>query len=236
MENYTLKNMEWDEPAKMELLGQEKDADENCSNPFDVYTDFMVTLVLLYALFKLTELSERYLSQRFVALALNHSGDVRSINREWEDTLQLQEEYKRQLDGEVQELTEKNLGLERMIKELRDCNIHLISRNLMRSVFKEKEQKPAQPNIYINNSYFHLTRQLFVNDNNIDLNVRNSGGMDISPMDPSEDGLNIWMQYLKMRKCYMGPIADPSLIAPNSELLTPVVMTTEQLATLQGII
>ncbi|XP_037725722.1 uncharacterized protein LOC119557180 [Drosophila subpulchrella] len=213
--------------------------EENCYNgrSFDEYTDILWTFLLILALSKLTQFSEWYFSQRL----LKHKDyyNVSSMNREWEQTLQLHEQDKRQLDEEVQVLTEKNLNLELMIKDLRDCNIHLISENFMRSMLLEQKQQPVQPNIYITNSYFHLTRQVFINDAHVDLNVRNAGGedQDLSPMESSEEGLNVWMQYLKMRKCYMGPIADPNLIAPTStDHLMPIVMTTEQLAKLQGII
>lgn len=69
----------------------------------------------------------------------------------------------------------------------------------------------------------------------MDANARNAGGDDLCDAAATEEGLNVWVQYLKMRKCYMGPIADPALTAPNSaEQLLPIVMTTEQLAKLQG--
>ncbi|XP_017074524.1 uncharacterized protein LOC108110129 [Drosophila eugracilis] len=213
--------------------GVECEEDNYHGRTFDDYIDVMWTLFCILALSKVTQFSEWYFSQRLLKEKMINNFDVGSINCEWEQTLQLHEEDKRQLDDEVQMLTEKNLNLERMIKDLRDCNIHLISENFMRSMLQEQKQESAQPNIYINNSYFHLTRQVFIND----LNVRNVGGEDICSMDDTQEGLNVWMQYLKMRKCYMGPIADPSLVAPSGpEEMMPIVMTTEQLAKLQGII
>ncbi|XP_016951687.2 uncharacterized protein LOC108025659 [Drosophila biarmipes] len=213
--------------------------EEGChkERSFDDYIDILWTFFLILALSKLTQFSEWYFSQRL--LRRKDHCNVSTLNREWEQTLQLHEQDKRQLGEEVQQLTEKNLHLELMIKDLRDCNIHLISENFMRSVLMEQKQQPVQPNIYITNSYYHLTRQVFINDAHVDLNTRNAGGedQDLSPVEAPEKGLNVWMQYLKMRKCYMGPIADPSLIAPTSpDHLMPIVMTTEQLAKLQGII
>ncbi|KAH8368212.1 hypothetical protein KR084_008559, partial [Drosophila pseudotakahashii] len=203
---------------------------------FDDYSDILWTFFCILALSKLTQFSEWYFSQRL--LKRKSDFNVGSISREWEDTLLLHEEDRRQLDEEKQVLAEKNLNLERVIKDLRDCNIHLMSENFMRSMLEEQvcqKRQVAQPNIYITNSYYHLTRQVFINDTHVDLNVRNSGGEDLCSMVANEDGLNVWMQYLKMRKCYMGPIADPSLIATSSpEKLLPIVMTTEQLAKLQG--
>ncbi|EDV38161.2 uncharacterized protein Dana_GF11046 [Drosophila ananassae] len=215
---------------------------ESCStsSPYDGYVNFLWIFACIYALSKLTQLSERYLGHRL--LGQKQSCDVRSINLEWEHTLQMYEEEKRQLDEQVRVLREKNLNLERTMNDLRDCNIHLISENFMRSVLheqarNEKPPPPPQSNIYITNSHFHLTRQVFVNEGHIDLKVRNSGGEDLCPADAPEEGLNVWMQYLRMRKCYMGPIADPNLITPSSpDHLLPIVMTTEQLAKLQGMI
>ncbi|XP_017119330.1 uncharacterized protein LOC108140856 [Drosophila elegans] len=236
MENYTLGELLWDGALEIEPFEYEKGHQEDCSF-LDVYVSFLWTFVAIYALSKLTQFSERYLSQRL--LAHKHCGDVRSINSEWEQTLQLQEEFRCQLHDEVLQLTEKNLCLESMIEELRDCNHQLIGQNRMRSVAKEQKQSSVQSNIYIRNSYIHLTRQVFVNDRQTDRNVRNVGGEDLngSPMEASEEGLNVWMQYLKMRKCYIGFIADPNLMAPSgSGHMQPVVMTTEQLANLQGIV
>ncbi|XP_016979883.2 uncharacterized protein LOC108045169 isoform X1 [Drosophila rhopaloa] len=223
----------WDGSPEVKPFEYEKGDDGTCSS-FDVYVNFLWTFALIYALSKLTQFSEWYLGQRLVAH--KHRGDVRSINGEWEQTLQHHEDFKSQLDGEVRLLTEKNLSLERMIVDLRDCNIQLIGENFMRSVHQEQKQSSAQSNnIYITNSYFHLTRQLFVNEGHIDLNVRNIGGEDLCSMGTPEEGLNVWMQYLMMRKCYMGPVADPNLIAPsNTGNVGPIVMTTEQLANLQG--
>ncbi|XP_044252033.2 uncharacterized protein [Drosophila takahashii] len=201
--------------------------EESCGSgsSFDEYTDILWTFFCILALSKLTQFSEWYFSQRL--LKRKNDYNVGSINREWEETLLLHDEERRQLDEEMQVLAEKNLNLERVIKDLRDCNIHLISENFMRSMLEEQKRQVAQPNIYITNSYYHLTRQVFINDTNVDLNVRNAGGKDLCSMGANEDGLNVWMQYLKMRKCYMGPIADPSLIALGSpEKLLPIVMSS----------
>ncbi|KAH8319830.1 hypothetical protein KR074_007340, partial [Drosophila pseudoananassae] len=211
---------------------------QGCSagSPYDGYVNFLWVFAVIYALSKLTQLSERFLGQRL--LGQKQSCDVRSINLEWDHTLQLYEEEKRQLHEQVRKLREKNRNLERTMNDLRDCNIHLISENFMRSVLHEQTRNenpppPPQSNIYITNSHFHLTRQVFVNEGHIDLKVRNSGGEDLRPVDAPEEGLNVWMQYLRMRKCYMGPIADPNLIAPSSpDHSLPIVMTTEQLAKL----
>ncbi|EDV46145.2 uncharacterized protein Dere_GG18362 [Drosophila erecta] len=199
---------------------------------FEQYIDLLWTIVCILALSKLTQFSEWYFNQRLCNRKNYY--DICSMNREWENTLQQHEDDKRQLFEEVRMLTKKNLHLEQMIKDLRDCNIHLITENFMRTVLQDQKQQSAQPNIYITNSYFHLTRQVFINDSFVDFNVRSAGGKDICPIEVNEEGLNIWMQYLKMRKYYMGPIADPNLIAPSSP--EPLVMTTEQLAKLQGII
>ncbi|XP_039498361.1 uncharacterized protein LOC120455918 [Drosophila santomea] len=199
---------------------------------FDQYIDVLWTVVCILALSKLTQFSEWYFNRRL--FKQKNYNDICSMNREWEQTLQLQEDDKRKLFEEVMMLTEKNLNLERMIKDVRDCNIHLITENFMRTVLQEQKQQSVQPNIYITNSYFHLTRQVFINDSCVDFNVRSAGGKDLKSVEANEEGLNIWMQYLKMRKCYMGPIADPNLVAPMRP--EPIVMTTEQLAKLQGII
>ncbi|KAI8035015.1 uncharacterized protein LOC128261107 [Drosophila gunungcola] len=233
MENYTLGGLLWDGALEIEPFEYEKGYQEDCSF-LDVYVGFLWTFVAIYALSKLTQFSERYLGQRL--LAHKHCGDVRSINSEWEQTLQIQEEFRCQLHDEVLHLTQKNLRLESMIEELRDCNLQLIGKNRMRSVPQE-QQSSVQSNIYIRNSYIHLTRQVFVNDRQTDLNVRNVDGEDLSPMEASEEGLNVWMQYLKMRKSYIGSIADPNLMAASGPgHMEPIVMTTEQLANLQGIV
>ncbi|KAI8037395.1 uncharacterized protein LOC128255386 isoform X1 [Drosophila gunungcola] len=218
------------------LLEFEGGKDESCSgrNSFDMYVNFLWIFVGIYVLSQLNKLSERLLGQRL--LGLKQWCDVRSIKNEWELTLQLYEKDKRQMDAQVRELRQKNLNMERVINDLRDCNIHLISENFMRSVMQEQKPRPAQSNIYITNSHFHLTRQVFVNKS---LDVHNAGRADPDSMDSmaTGEGLNVWLQYLKMRKYYVGPIADPNLIAPSSpEHMLPIVMTTEQLARLQGMI
>ncbi|KAH8277678.1 hypothetical protein KR018_003470, partial [Drosophila ironensis] len=227
-----------DNPSKLDLLefegGSHGDYAGGSCNPsrnYEMYLHFLWILVSVCALSGLTHLSERFLGQRL--LSQKQSCEIRSINHQWENTLQMYEEDKRQVDEQVRILREKNLNLERMMNDVRDCNIHLISENFMRSVLQEQARNQKPSNIYITNSHFHLTRQVFVNDAHIDLNVRNAGGKDFSPLNAPEEGLNVWMQYLKMRKCYMGPIADPNLIDPSSpDHLLPIVMTTEQLAKL----
>ncbi|XP_016991550.2 uncharacterized protein LOC108053422 isoform X2 [Drosophila rhopaloa] len=229
MENLTVVELMWDSSSKLGMQEFEEGKDESCSgrNFFDMYVNFLWIFACIYVLSKLTQLSERLLGQKF--LGQKQWCDVRSIKNEWELTLQLYEEDKRQLDAQVRELREKNLNMERVMNDLRDCNIHLISENFMRSVMQEQKPRPAQSNVYITNSHFHLTRQVFVNES---LHVHNAGRTDLDSM----EGLNVWLQYLKMRKCYMGPIADPNLIAPSSpEQMLPIVMTTEQLAKLQGV-
>ncbi|KAH8285139.1 hypothetical protein KR054_005690, partial [Drosophila jambulina] len=188
----------------------------------------------IYALSKLTQLLELYLGQRLIPQ--QSCCDVREMSCELEQTLQLYEANKRQLEAQVQSWREKNLNLEQTIKDLRDSNIHFLSENFMRTVMQEQPTQPAPSNIYISNSHFHLTRQVFVNEVQKDSgNIRNSGGDDFYETGGTEEGRNVWLQYLKMRKCYMGPIADPSLTAANNtEELMPIVMTTEQLAKLQG--
>lgn len=202
-------------------------------NSFELYVNFLWIFACIYVLSKLTQLLERVLAQRL--LGQKQWCDVRSIENEWQLTLQLYEEDKRQLEAQVRELREKNLIMERMMVELRDCNIHLISANFMRSVMQDQISRPPQPNIYVSNTHFHLTRQVIVNERHIDLNVHNAGGKVTDSMGSMGEDLNVWLHYLKMRKCYIGPIADPNLTAPrSSEHMLPIVMSTEQLANLQG--
>ncbi|XP_068147322.1 uncharacterized protein [Drosophila tropicalis] len=217
------------------------DATCYASSPFDVYFNFMLIFVCIFAFSKITELSERYLSDRMLSKQRRH--DVRTINEEWEQTMQLYETDKNQMNDELEELRVRNKDLEHMMHELRDCNIQLISQNFMRNVLQDQQQKQqaAANNIYITNRHIHLTRQVFVNEGHIDLSLqdqqqqqdlqRPAGGQE------NLENLNVWVQYLKMRKCYMGPIADPNLIVnTGSEKNMPIVMTTEQLAKLQGLI
>jgi len=105
-------------------------------NSFELYVSFLWIFACIYVLSKLTQLLERVLAQRL--LGQKQWCDVRSIENEWQLTLQLYEEDKRQLEAQVRELREKNLIMERMMVELRDCNIHLISANFMRSVMQDQ--------------------------------------------------------------------------------------------------
>ncbi|EDW74584.2 uncharacterized protein Dwil_GK21331 [Drosophila willistoni] len=229
-----------DSPSTEE--SESMDATCYASSPYDVYFNFMLIFVCIFALSKITEISERYLSDRMLSKQRRH--DVRAINEEWEQTMQLYEKDKNQMNSELEELRGKNKDLEHMMHELRDCNIQLISQNFMRNVMQEQQQKQqaAANNIFITNRHIHLTRQVFVNEGHIDVSLqdqqqqqdllRPAGGQE-----NSDKNLNVWVQYLKMRKCYMGPIADPNLIANSgSEKNMPIVMTTEQLAKLQGLI
>ncbi|XP_017037077.2 uncharacterized protein [Drosophila kikkawai] len=226
----------WDSSSKMDLMGYNgEDEDIRCSRTYDLYLNFLWIFAGIYALSKLTQLLELYLGQRLIPQ--KGCCDVRTMSCEWEQTLMLYETDKRQLEAQVQSWREKNLNLEQTIKELRESNIHFLSENLMRTVMQEQKTSPAPSNIYISNSHFHLTRQIFVNEGQKGGNHRNVGGDDLYETEATQESLNVWMQYLKMRKCYMGPIADPTLTAVNSaEELLPIVMTTEQLAKLQGMI
>jgi len=105
-------------------------------NSFELYVSFLWIFACIYVLSKLTQLLERVLAQRL--LGQKQWCDVRSVENEWQLTLQLYEEDKRQLEAQVRELREKNLIMERMMVELRDCNIHLISANFMRSVMQDQ--------------------------------------------------------------------------------------------------
>ncbi|KAH8372793.1 hypothetical protein KR009_005136 [Drosophila setifemur] len=238
MKNLTFTGLLVDDSSKLRLLGLGRGDANVCnnSNYIDAYVNFLWIFACIFAISMLVQLLERYLGQRL--LDQSHCSDIRSVNREWEQTLKLYETVKQQQGEKVRTLLAKNLNMERMMTDLRECNIHLISENFMRSVLQEQTQNqkpPPQSNIYITNSHFHLTGQVFANESHIDLNVRNSGGKDLCPMETPEKGLNIWIQYLRMRKCYMGPIADQNLIAPSSpKHILPIVMTTEQLAKLQG--
>ncbi|KAH8254840.1 hypothetical protein KR032_012454, partial [Drosophila birchii] len=222
----------WDSTSKMELLKYNRDEEDgSCRRSFDLYLHFLWIFAGIYAMSKLTQLLELYLGQRLIPQ--QSCCDVREMSCEWEQTLLLYEQEKRQMEAQVQSWREKNLNLEQTIKELRDSNMHFLSENFMRTVMQEQKSQPAPSNIYINNSHFHLTRQVFVNEGQKDGNLRNAGGDDYYETESTEEGRSIWEQYLIMRKCYMGPIADPYLTAPNSgEELLPIVMTTEQLAKL----
>lgn len=228
-----------------------KTLDEELQDPFsdscknssiDVYLHFFWIFACIYALSKFTELSERYLSAKIASK--ERSSDMCTLNEEWEKTLKLYELDKKQLDAQLQALREKNGGLEQSMRDLRDCNLHLISENFMRTVLQDQQiqglaqrvQDQQPSNIYITNRHIHLTRQVFLNEGQIDLDhqLRNVGGQELKM---PQQSLNVWVQYLKMRKCYMGPIADPKLVLNNDpEHMMPIVMTTEQLAKLQGIL
>ncbi|XP_034476539.1 uncharacterized protein LOC117783298 isoform X2 [Drosophila innubila] len=212
------------------------------TSSIDVYLHFFWIFACIYALSKFTELSERYLSAKIAFK--ERSSDMRVLNDEWEKTLKLYEQDKMKLDTQLHALREKNCGLEQSMRDLRDCNLHLISENFMRTVLQDQQiqglaqrvQDQQPSNIYITNRHIHLTRQVFLNEGliDIDVNLRSAGGQDIMKTDKS---FNVWVQYLKMRKCYMGPIADPKLVLNgDSEHIQPIVMTTEQLAKLQGMI
>lgn len=209
------------------------------SSSIDVYLHFFWIFACIYALSKFTELSERYLSAKIAFKERNSY--IRVLNDEWEKTLKLYDQDRAQLDNQLQALREKNCGLEQSMRDLRDCNLHLISENFMRTVLQDQQiqglaqrvqdhqQQPS--NIYITNRHIHLTRQVFLNEGHLDVDLRTSSGPEIH-----SKSFNIWVQYLKMRKCYMGPIADPKLVYNgNPELIPPIVMTTEQMAKLQGI-
>ncbi|KAH8355144.1 hypothetical protein KR093_006696, partial [Drosophila rubida] len=199
---------------------------------------FFWIFACIYALAKFTELSERYLSAKIAHK--ERSSDIRVLNEEWEKTLKLYEQDKLQLDTQLKALREKNCGLEQSMRDLRDCNLHLISENFMRTVIQDQQiqglaqrvQDQQPSNIYITNRHIHLTRQVFLNDGHLDVDVgaRTTGGEELLSPDKS---FNVWVQYLKMRKCYMGPIADPKLVFNGDPAqFQPIVMTTEQLAKL----
>lgn len=139
MKNLTLAGLLWDSaPKKMELLGYKGEEGGSCnsSHSFDLYVNFLWIFAGIYALSKLTQLLELYLGQRLISQ--KSCCDVRSMSREWEQTLLLYEEDKCQLEAQVQSWREKNLNLEQTIKDLRDCNINLISENFMRCVMQEQ--------------------------------------------------------------------------------------------------
>ncbi|XP_001970779.3 uncharacterized protein LOC6541459 isoform X1 [Drosophila erecta] len=232
MENNTFGGLMWNGSSRPGRLEHEEveNADLSGRSMFHLCVNFLWIFLCIYVLSKLTKLVEQLVGQRL--LGQKQWCDVRTIKTEWEQTLQLYEEDKRQLDAQVRELRERNLSMERLMVDLRDYNINLISENFMRSVMQEQKPRPAQPNIYITNSHFHLINQMFLNESQINLNVHNAG-----EKGASGESNNVWLQYLRMRKCYMGPIADPNLIDPSTtEQKLPIVMTTEQLAELQGMI
>lgn len=227
-DNYTLDN-ELQEPFSATCK----------SSSIDVYLHFFWIFACIYALSKFTELSERYLSAKIAFKERNSY--IRVLNDEWEKTLKLYEQDRTQLDNQLQALREKNCGLEQSMRDLRDCNLHLISENFMRTVLQDQQiqglaqrvQDQQQPsNIYITNRHIHLTRQVFLNEGHLDVDLRTAGGQEIYSANKS---FNIWVRYLKMRKCYMGPIADPKLVFNGDpDHIPPIIMTTEQLAKLQG--
>ncbi|XP_050743904.1 LOW QUALITY PROTEIN: uncharacterized protein LOC108029517 [Drosophila biarmipes] len=200
---------------------------------YDGKTGFLWIFACIYVLSKLTQLLERVLEQRL--LGQRQWFDVRSIKTEWELTVQLYEDDKRELDAQVRELREKNLNMERIMVDLRDCNIHLISENFIRSVMHNQRIRPPQSNLCFSHTHFHLTRQVFANESYIDLYDNYAGGKD-TDFKGSRGGSECLL-YLKMRKRYLGPIADPNLTTPcSSEHMLPIVMSTEKLANLQGMI
>lgn len=108
-------------------------------NVFNLCVTFLWIFLCIYVLSKLTQLVELFLCQRL--LGQKQWYDVRTIKNEWEQTLQLYEDDKSQLDAQVRELREKNLSMERLMVDLRDYNIHLISENYMLSVMHEQVNK-----------------------------------------------------------------------------------------------
>ncbi|KAH8238437.1 hypothetical protein KR032_006884, partial [Drosophila birchii] len=221
---------QWSASSVVGLFRLEETSARHDCGFFDIFASLVYLFIFLYAMAKLVLVSERYLGQHMLCCQ-DHLNEVRSMSREWEQTLQLCEADKGRLNGEVTTLSEKNVQLEGVLAELRNCNLHMIKVNLMRSV-RLKQTTPIVPsNIYITNSHFHVTRRVFINEGHLSVrNVCGGGSGDVY----SEEGIsNVWMKYLKMRKCYMGPIADRSLVAPLEDTLNPVlpvVMTTEQLA------
>ncbi|XP_039227442.1 uncharacterized protein LOC6529074 isoform X2 [Drosophila yakuba] len=229
MENKTVGGRIWNVSPRLGRLEHVEVETEDLSGRsiFHLCVNVLWIILCFYVLSKLTHLVEQFIGQRL--LRQKQWCDVHTIKTDWEQTLQLYEEDKRQLDAQVRELRERNLSMERLMVDLRDYNIHLISENFMRSVMQEQKTRPAQPNIYITNSHFHLIRQMFLNESQINLDVHNAG-----EKGASAESKNVWLQYLRMRKCYMGPIADPKLIDPSTtDQILPIVMTTEQLAELQ---
>ncbi|XP_030375620.1 uncharacterized protein LOC115624911 [Scaptodrosophila lebanonensis] len=216
--------------------------DESCRSSFlDVYQNFFWIFACIYVLSKITDLSERYLCAHIKSR--ERICDMRAINDEWERTLKMYESDKEKLAAQISNLRERNCTLEAMLTDLRECNIQLISENYMRTVVQEhqiqgltqmvQEHVDCPSNIYITNRHIHLTRQVFVNEELTEPKMRESGGEELQE---SIGPLNVWVQYLKMRKCYMGPIADPNLLLNgNQDSKIPIVMTTEQLAKLQGL-
>ncbi|XP_032572642.1 uncharacterized protein LOC6619159 isoform X3 [Drosophila sechellia] len=222
----------WNASSILEGLEHEQrvNADLRGKSVFNLCVIFLWIFLCIYVLSKLTQLVELFLCQRL--LGQKQWYDVRTIKSEWEQTLQLYEDDKSELDAQVRELRERNLSLERLMADLRDYNIHLISENFMLSVMHEQKPRPAEPNIYITNSHFHLTRQMFLNESQINLNV-----LDAGEKGASGEGKNVWLQYLRMRKCYMSPIADPNLVDPSTtKQVLPIVMSTEQLAEMHDIV
>ncbi|EDW00575.1 GH20934 [Drosophila grimshawi] len=215
---------------------------ESCKNSsIDVYLHFFWIFACIYALAKLTELSERYVNAKIASK--ERSSELHGINDEWEKTLKLYEQDKIELDSQLQSLRERNCGLEASMRDLRDCNLQLISENYMRTVLQDQQiqglaqrvqdqQSASASNIYITNRHIHLTRQVFLNEGHSDLDL----DLDANLGDRNLNSLNVWVQYLKMRKCYMGKLADPKLVLNGQpERILPIVMTTEQMARLQGI-
>ncbi|KAH8373847.1 hypothetical protein KR200_009969, partial [Drosophila serrata] len=219
---------QWTASSVVGLFQQKDTGDLQECGFFDIFASFVYLFIFLYVMAKLVLISERYLGQHMLCCQ-DHVNEVRSMGREWEQTLQMCEADKERLNAEVATLSEKNVQLEGVLAELRNCNLHMVKVNLMRSVQLKKTMPIVPPNIYITNSHFHVTRHVFINEGQ--LSVRNIGG--IADVYLEEGISNVWMKYLKMRKCYMGPIADRSLVDPLGDNLDPelpVVMTTEQLA------
>ncbi|XP_033154576.1 uncharacterized protein LOC117137305 isoform X2 [Drosophila mauritiana] len=184
----------WNVSSILEGLEHEQrvNADLRGKSVFNLCVIFLWIFLCIYVLPKLTQLVELFLCQRL--LGQKQWYDVRTIKSEWEQTLQLYEDDKSQLDAQ--------------------------------------KPRPAEPNIYITNSHFHLTRQMFLNESQINLNVHDAG-----EKGASGEGKNVWLQYLRMRKCYMSPIADPNFVDPSTtKQILPIVMSTEQLAEMQGMI
>ncbi|KAH8234552.1 hypothetical protein KR038_004340, partial [Drosophila bunnanda] len=221
---------QWSASSVISLFRLEETSDHRECGFFDIFASLVYLFIFLYAMAKVVLVSERYLGKHMLCCQ-DHVNEVRSMGREWEQTLQLCEADKDRLNAEVTTLSEKNVQLEGVLAELRNCNLHMIKVNLMRSVQLKKAMPIVPSNIYISNSHFHVTRHVFINEGH--LSVRNVAGGGIADVYSEEGISNVWMKYLKMRKCYMGPIADRSLVDPLGDSLDPVlpvVMTTEQLA------
>ncbi|XP_043662647.1 uncharacterized protein LOC122626441 isoform X2 [Drosophila teissieri] len=132
MENKTLGGLMLNVSPRLGRLEHVEVETEDLSgrSMFHLCVNFLWIFLCFYVLFKLTHLVEQFVGQRL--LGQKQWCDVHIIKTDWEQTLQLYEEDKRQLDAQVRELRERNLSMERLMVDLRDYNIHLISENFMR--------------------------------------------------------------------------------------------------------